>query len=108
MLARLDPEGLNRVNIKRYTHSNLEKLRRELQIEALKDAKEKAESLLNSIGEALGGVLEVQEMQQPRPYQETRVHMIARADESSNNYRSKVEFQQMQVTASIRAVFEIN
>jgi uncharacterized protein YggE len=55
LLARLDPEGLNRVNIKSYTHTNLEKFQRELQLQALKDAKQKAEILLNGIGEVLGG-----------------------------------------------------
>lgn len=108
LLARLDPEGLNRVNIKRYTHSDLEKLQRELQLQALKDAKEKAENLLNGIGEVLGGVLEVQEIQQSRPYQESRMNMMARTEAQSGDYQSDLEFQQMKITASIRAVFEIN
>ena len=105
LLERLDPEGLNRVNIKRYTHSDLNEIRRELQLEALKDAKAKAQNLLNGIGEALGGVLEVQEIQQHQPY-ETRVNMMARAD-AAEEYQSDVEFQQMRISATIRAVFEI-
>jgi uncharacterized protein YggE len=53
-------------------------------------------------------VLEVQEIPQSRPYQEPRVHMMAREEAKASDYQSDVEFQQMKITASIKAVFEIN
>jgi uncharacterized protein YggE len=56
----------------------------------------------------LGGVLEVQEIPQSRPYQEPRMYMMAREEAKASDYQSDVEFQQMKITASIKAVFEIN
>ena len=105
LLARLDAEGLNRVHIKRYTHTDLLQIQKELQLEALKNAKEKAKNLVNGIDEVLGGVLEVQEMQEPM--YSPRMEM-SYAKTASDSYESNVEFQNMKVTASIRAVFEID
>ena len=106
LLSKLDPEGLHRVHVKRYTHSDLEKIKEELQIKALKNAQQKARTLLNSIGEGLGEVLEVQEMQQHQSYPVHRMEMKTAASESMD-YQSDVEFQKITVTSSIRAVFGI-
>lgn len=108
LLSRIDSEGLNQVHVKRYTHSDLENIERELQLEALKDAKAKAKNLLNGIDEVLGGVLEIQEIQHS-PYYPERMEMMSRARGAADDqYESDVEFKNIKVTASIRAVFEIN
>lgn len=107
LLAKLDPEGINRVYVKRYTHTELIKIQQELQIEALKNAQQKAKSLLNSIGEGLGDVLEVQEMQQHQPYHMERMEVKSMASDSMEQYQSDVEFQKIKITSNIRVVFGI-
>ncbi|MGK7389044.1 MAG: SIMPL domain-containing protein [Candidatus Cyclobacteriaceae bacterium M2_1C_046] len=105
LLAKLDPEGLHRVSVKRYTHTDLDKMKEELKIEALKNAQQKAKSLLNSIGEGLGKVLEVQEVQQ-HGYRMEQMDIKA-AGREQMEYQSDVEFQKITITSSIRAVFGI-
>lgn len=105
LLASLDPEGLSRVNVKNYTHSDLKKIEQELQLEALQNAQRKAKNLVNGIGEALGSVLQVQEIQGNDYQYRSNVMMNARAE--SANYQSDVDFKNIEITAKVRAIFEI-
>lgn len=107
LLAKLNPEGLHRVSVKRYTHSELDKMKEELKIEALKNAQQKAKALVSSIGEGLGKVLEVQEVQQHRGSYRTEQMDLKVAAREQEDYQSDVEFQKITITSSIRAVFGI-
>jgi uncharacterized protein YggE len=62
ILSKVDGKGIESVNIGRYTHSKMSEFRKELKIKALQAAKDKANYLLQSIGEQAGGVLEIQEV----------------------------------------------
>lgn len=104
VLERLNERGLNSVSVASYTHTELEQYHRDLKLEALKNAKEKAGYLLNGIDENLGPVLEVSEILQPQvPIY--RAQTMEMAD--SSGYQSDLEFQTMKLKAEIRAVFSI-
>ncbi len=106
LMANLDPEGINSSGVSSYSHTALDKYNRELKIEALQNAKEKATYLLESIGEQLGTALEIQEIDygynQP---------MMARNFEAkmadSSGYQSDLDFKTIKIKAEVRAVFEI-
>ncbi len=110
LLSSLDAKGIQSTNVDRYEHSKIEQYRRDLKIKALKNAKEKANYLLQGIDENLGGVLEIQEIdgdagQPPVYYRQARGMAMSSAemDEAS----PEIEFQKIKLSFRVRAVFEI-
>ena len=61
--TELDKIEITQANIIRVTHSKLDSLKKELRIEAIKNAKEKADYLLKAIGEQTGSPLIVKEVE---------------------------------------------
>ena len=108
LVEKLDPEGINSISVAEITHSNIEEIKSELRLEALKSAKEKARYLLNGIDEELGGALEIQEIDygQPAPMYETRMAYAKSADQSEG-YQSDLEFKTIKLQSELRVVFEI-
>ena len=104
LLERLDQKGINNVSVASYTHSDINKFKNELKLQALKNAKEKAGYLLNGIDEQLGSVIEVTEIDNQRPVA-YRAQMMEAADASG--YQSDLEFQTIKLKATIQAVFGI-
>ena len=106
LLATLDERGVNQVNVTDYTHSELERHKRELKLRALQNAKQQATFLLNGIGEELGPVLEIHEVKRgPQPPVMYRAEMMQAADATS--YQSDLEFKTITIHSEIEAVFEI-
>ncbi len=60
--TELDKIEITQANIMRVTHSKLDSLKKELRIEAIKNAKEKADYLLKAIGEQTASPLIVKEL----------------------------------------------
>ncbi len=112
ILSQLDPKSIEYSRISQYTHSKIKDIEQELQIEAVKNARSKAEALLNPLGEKLGRVIEVQENRpgyQPVYYfknQNNNMRSMAMMDESAN-MESNVEFQKIKVEAEVNIVFSI-
>jgi len=106
----LDPKGIQNANISGYSHSLIEQYRRDLKIQALRNAREKADYLLKGIGEERGSVLEVQEInqnnQQPVFYKARGMAM----NESANMALAtspNINFQTIKIKSGVRAVFII-
>ncbi len=112
ILSHLDPKSIEYSRISQYTHSKIKEIEQELQIEAVNNAKAKAEALLNPLGEKLGRVIEVQENRpgyQPVYYfknQNNNMRSMAMMDESGS-MASDVEFQKIKVEAEVNIVFSI-
>ncbi|GAA0528370.1 SIMPL domain-containing protein [Chitinophaga japonensis] len=109
ILAAVDEEGIESVNIASYTHSKMEEYRKEAKIKALQAAKAKAAYLLGAIDEQIAGVLEVQEINTDhytdvRPYVANMLEMKAA---SAAPAASDIDFKTIKVRAEIRAVFGI-
>ena len=62
VLSKVDPKGVQSTNIDSYDYSKITTLKRELKIQALLAARDKAIYLLNSIDEKLGGVINITEV----------------------------------------------
>ncbi|PKP19397.1 MAG: hypothetical protein CVU05_11445 [Bacteroidetes bacterium HGW-Bacteroidetes-21] len=61
----LNPEYIQSIRITQSSHSKITEYRRQVKVEAMIAAKEKASVLLESIGQKLGGALEIIEMPEP-------------------------------------------
>ncbi|MGD1894146.1 MAG: SIMPL domain-containing protein [Cyclobacteriaceae bacterium] len=110
LFAYLDAKGIQSTNVDRYDHSRREEMERNLKIKALQNAKAKAEYLLRGIGEQIGGVLQVTEIntggQPPTYYREMAYARMDMAEAESVSAPS-IEFQKIKLRSEVRAVFEI-
>lgn len=64
-MKELNIKGVHSINISKTTSSKSQALRKEIKISAMKAAKEKAEYLLESVGEKVGQLISVQEIINP-------------------------------------------
>ena len=62
ILSQIDPKGIQSTDIANFDYSKMAELKKELKIQALKAAKEKATYLLASIDEKIGGALDISEV----------------------------------------------
>jgi uncharacterized protein YggE len=111
ILSKIDPKAIEYVRVSQYTHSRLQELNQELQVEAVKNAKAKAVALLKPLDEKVGKVLELNENQQNfqpiyyKSYQNNRM-MSASADESAS-MESDLDFKNIKLKAEVHIVFSI-
>ena len=104
IISKLDPKGIESTNIEDYDYSRTIEKKRELQIKALLAAKEKASYLLNSIGEKLGSIISISEIDN-----NFSGNMYANSFKAykSTAPSSDINFKKMKLSFSINAVFEI-
>lgn len=106
VISAIDPKGVAYTNIERYAYSKEEELKQGLRIKALKDAKTKASYLVESIGDKLGGALEINESENnnyPQPMYRTAMMKT----ESLADSAPQIDFKKIKLSVNIRAVFEI-
>lgn len=61
IIADIDPKGINSTDIDRYDYSKIDSLKKDLKIKALLAAQQKANYMVEALGNKLGGVLEIQD-----------------------------------------------
>lgn len=113
LINRLNDEGISQVSISRTSHSKMEEFKKQMKINAIKAAKEKAGYLLLAINEQLGEALEVNE--QPNNeyfpmYQNNRManmKVMGSADAVTNWVEPAIEMQQIKISSTISVVFAI-
>ncbi|MEZ4903983.1 MAG: SIMPL domain-containing protein [Spirosomataceae bacterium] len=110
LMAKVDDRGVEYVSMSRVEHSKKEEFRKQVKINALKAAKEKAGYLLESIGEKLGEVLEIHEVEEGNYYpvykaQMSNMRMMAAdaAPESDGG----LEYQKIKYSYRMNATFRI-
>jgi uncharacterized protein YggE len=109
ILSKVDDKGIQSTGIDRYDYSKLTELRRELKIKALQAAREKATYLLTSIGEKVGGAIDIQEIDNEpmnQPVYNVRMFKSASADATAEAPED-IDFKKIKLNYQIRAVFEI-
>lgn len=108
VLSQVDPKGIQSTNIESYDYSKMTALKRELKIQALLAARDKATYLLNSINEKLGSVINVTETDNSN-YPVPR--MLYANKVMTSNYApaadSDIDFKKIKLSFQINAIFEI-
>ncbi|MFB9843665.1 SIMPL domain-containing protein [Mucilaginibacter ginsenosidivorans] len=108
IMSNIDPKGIQSTYISSYDYSKMPELKRELKIQALLAAKEKATYLLNSINEKLGRAIDISESDNsnyPMVNQYANRAMYKAADASSAD--SDIDFKKIKLSFQVSAVFEI-
>jgi uncharacterized protein YggE len=108
ILSNVDPKGIQSTNIDSYDYSKMADLKRELKIQALQSAKEKANYLLGSINEKVGRPISITESDNssfptPRPVMYKAMSMSV----NSVPAESDIDVKPIKLNFQIQAVFEI-
>lgn len=110
VLSKIDPKGIQSTSVESYDYSKIADVKRDLKIQALLAAKDKANYLLNSINEKLGSVISIVENGDNTNYPvQPRAVMFANkvlsADASTPE--SDIDVKKIKLNFSVHAVFEI-
>ncbi|HJP62788.1 MAG TPA: SIMPL domain-containing protein [Mucilaginibacter sp.] len=109
ILSSVDPKGIQSTFISSYDYSKMTELKRELKIQALLAAKEKATYLLNSINEKLGRAIDISESDNSNYAMANQVYsaraMYKTADAAAPE--SDIDFKKIKLSFQVSAVFEI-
>lgn len=110
LVMSLDKKGIEYVHIQRTGHSKMEDYRRQVKIDALKAAKEKAEQMLQAINKRTGDIMLVRERDnnmgyyQPLQYRSNKSTMAMEADQSA---QEPIEMQKIKIRYEVEAHFVI-
>ena len=110
IMSAVDSKGIQNTNIEGYDHSKIETLKRDLKVQALKAAKDKATYLTAAVGEQLGSALEIQEINNSYYPQEMNVRMnqvMNQAVEDAAAIMPAIDFKKIKLNYQMRAVFEL-
>ncbi|MGN7203087.1 SIMPL domain-containing protein [Pedobacter sp. SAFR-022] len=108
IIAAIDPKGIAYTNIESYDYSKIERLKLELKVKALQNAKQKATFLVESLGDKLGSALDIQEINNevfPQAYRANTMMMKSAAADMES--AAEIDFKQIKLSYTINAVFEI-
>jgi len=111
ILSKVESRGIQYANVARVDHSKKEEFKKQVKINALKDAKSKATYLLEAVDQKLGPVLEIREVEDnvnyPQPmFAKMNVRMMAGA-EADSVQDSDVQYQKIKISYRMQAAFEI-
>jgi len=105
ILSKVDDKGIQSTGIDSYDYYKIAELRQSLKIKALQAAREKATYLLTSIGEKLGGAIDIQDIDNEQLNQPVyQVRMFKTPMEESAD---AVDFKKIKLSYQVRTVFEI-
>jgi uncharacterized protein len=112
VISKVDEKGIAYTNIDRYEYSKISQLCKDIKTKALQAAKEKAGYLLAGIGEQLGEVIDVIEIDhtynpQPIAYSNTMMRTMSADVAGGGMPESNVDVQKIKVRYEMKAVFKI-
>jgi uncharacterized protein YggE len=111
ILDEVDDKGIEFVNIDHVDHSQIKEYRKEIKINALKAAKEKATYLLESINEKVGDVLMIEELDDqfyaPQPMMMSNMRMMKAGADAAPMEDSSLEYQKIKLSYKMKAAFKI-
>ena len=108
IIAAVDPKGIAYTNIESYDYSKIERLKMELKVKALQNAKQKAGYMVESLGDKLGSALDIQEINNevfPQAYRANTMMMKSTAADMES--APELDFKQIKLSYTVNVVFEI-
>ena len=110
LVSKLDDEATEGFSIAKVSHSRLQEFKKQLKIQAIKSAKDKAIYLAEAIGEKVGEALYIKEIdnsyQQP-VYMEKMMMMANSAMDGGGGTPSGLDFQKIKIRYEVMAQFAI-
>ena len=107
IISAIDVKGIASTNIESYDYSKIESLKKDLKINALLSAKEKANYMVTALGEKLGGVIDIQDGGDNMVQPVYRNYMLKTEMADSNAAAAEIDFKKIKLNFTVNAVFEI-
>lgn len=114
VIGKLDEIKINDVHISKVSHSKIKEFNKELEIEAIKAAKEKAIYLTAAINQKIGGALTINETFDGRGYQQFdevqiqyKRNVAASYESLENKLTDDITFQKIKLYKTMKVTFEI-
>lgn len=112
ILSKVESRGVQYANVARVDHSKKEEYKKQVKINALKAAKEKATYLLEAVDQKLGPVLEIREVEDnvnyPQPmYAKVAMRVMGAMESADMVQDSDVQYQKIKLSYRMQAAFEI-
>ena len=108
LIGELSSVKVDSVDITRLHHTDYEKIKLDLKVDALKIAREKAETLLESVGSRLGKPLMIRDFDFGQPYMEMNANVRMMKDmDGGQQVEDPIAFRKIKMQAQITAQFEI-
>lgn len=111
IIGAIDAKGVSYTNIDSYDFSGIEALKKELKIKALQAAKAKAQYMVEALGERLGGVIDIQEINNeayPQPmYRANAMMMKSEMADMAGAGAPELDFKKIKLNYVVNTVFEI-
>jgi uncharacterized protein YggE len=110
IIGSVDAKGVAYTNIDSYDYSGIEALKKELKIKALQAAKAKAAYMVEALGEKLGGVIDIQEINNeayPQPMYRANMMMKSEMADMAGAGAPELDFKKIKLNYIVNTVFEI-
>lgn len=110
IIGSIDAKGVAYTNIDSYDFSGIEALKKELKIKALQAAKAKALYMVEALGERLGGVIDIQEVNNenyPQPMYRANLMMMKSEMADAGAGAPELDFKKIKLNYVVNTVFEI-
>ncbi len=110
IISAVDAKGIAYTNIESYDYSKIEDLKKELKIKALQAGKAKATYMVEALGEKLGGVIDIQEVNNelyPQPMYRANVMMMKGESMAADGAAPELDFKKIKLNYVVNTVFEI-
>ncbi len=109
VIQELEALGISNISIEKVDHSEIEKLKMEVKVNAIKAAKEKASSLTNAIGQDVGKAIFIQEMNNQMYQQLPRLSNVSirGVGKMEADQQPDIEFEKIKLEYSILVRFAI-
>jgi len=110
ILDKLDPKAITSVYVSGYDFSQIEQVKKELRIQAMLNAKNKANYCLSAVNESLGSLLETEidetSLNQPIGYASSLFKTSSPVDNTSNS--DSIDFKKIKLSATVHLKFQIH
>ena len=110
IIGSVDAKGIAYTNIDSYDYSKIEVLKKELKIKALQAAKAKAAYLVEALGNQLGSVIDIQELNNesyPQPMYRNTMMMKSAMSADAAEPSVDIDFKKIKLSYVMNTVFEI-
>lgn len=112
ILSKVESRGVQYANVNRVDHSKKEEFKKQVKIDALKAAKEKATYLVQALDQKLGQVLDIRELDEnimyPQPVMmKANMRAYANAEMADGVVDSDLQYQKIKISYRMQAAFEI-
>jgi uncharacterized protein YggE len=106
LVDKLDDEATQNFYISRTSHSNMDSIKKELKIQALKNAKEEAVYLASAFGDNVGQAINIHDPNEGSNYPQPIMYKAMAADANQLSPMN-VDFKKIKIQYGVNVVFEL-